>query len=29
VGGYYMPDETLAGAVLRPSSTLNTILELV
>ena len=29
VGGYYMPDETRAGAVLRPSSTLNTILESV
>jgi len=29
VGGYYMPDQTRAGAVLRPSSTLNTILESV
>ena len=29
VGGYYMPDETRAGAALRPSSTLNTILESV
>ena len=29
VGGYYMPDEARAGVVLRPSSTLNTILESV